>query len=124
MEASMKKLVGITLALFSFSAAADFVHPMDFDGSDAQKAEVIQFIKDTVRHDYCEKIDMCNDSTLRMMEQENLNAFKKATKATDRKIMDRVIQDYCNGMVDMCSYANIMMMYEENAKASKQELSW
>lgn len=120
----MKKLICILFSLLSFTATAGFVHPMDFDGSDAKKAEAIQFIKDTVRHDYCEKVDMCNNTTLRMMEQENLNAFKKAAKAKDRMIMDRVIHDYCNSMVDMCNYTTILMMYEENAKASKQELSW
>lgn len=120
----MRTVIGICFLGFSFTASAGFVHPMDFDGSEAQKAEVIQFIKDTVHHDYCEKIDMCNDATLRMMEQENLKQFKRATQAKNRKVMDRVIQDYCKGMIDLCNYSNIMMMYEENEKASKQELSW
>ncbi|MBJ7583321.1 hypothetical protein JHD42_19920 [Aeromonas veronii] len=59
-----------------------------------------------------------------MMEDQNLSSFKKATKATDRKVMDRVISDYCNSPVDMCNYDNILMMYNENLKASKKELIW
>ncbi len=63
-------------------------------------------------------------TTLRMMEQQNLDSFKKANQATDRNIMDRVIQDYCNGDLDLCTYGTIWMMYQQNLKASKKELSW
>lgn len=118
-----KKIVLLSM-LFSTAAQAKFIHPMDFDGSEAQKQEVIEYIKGNVKKDYCEQLDMCQASNLRMMEQENLNAFKKATKAKNRKIMDQVIKDYCNSGLDMCSYSNILMMYEENNKADKEELSW
>jgi hypothetical protein len=78
-----------------------------------------------VKKDYCQGgLDMCQDVTLRMMEQANLEAFKQATQAKNRKIMDRVIKDYCNSVVDMCSYSNIWMMYQENLKASQSSLQW
>ncbi|EIQ5747186.1 hypothetical protein LVE42_004674, partial [Salmonella enterica] len=67
---------------------------------------------------------MCQDTTLRMMERENLEAFKRATQAKDKKIMNQVIKDYCLSGVDMCNYATIDMMYKENLKASKQNLEW
>jgi len=106
-------------------ATAGFIHPMDFDGSEAQKQQVIQYIKERVKHDYCEsQLDMCQPSMLRMMEDQNLSSFKKATQANDRKIMDLVINDYCNSGIDMCNYDNLLMMYNENLKASKKELSW
>lgn len=39
---------------------AKFIHPLDFDGSEAQKAEVIKYIKDRVHKDYCEgQLNMC-----------------------------------------------------------------
>lgn len=121
----MKKVIGLAFLLTSTSALAGFVHPLDFDGSEPQKQEVISYIKDRVKADYCDgKIDMCQPTTLRMMENENLEAFKKLTKASDRKILDRVIKDYCKRGLDMCTYSTIAMMYEENAKADKQELSW
>ncbi|POD91431.1 hypothetical protein BV924_21395 [Pectobacterium odoriferum] len=121
----MRKLLFIPLFFSSFMAAAAFIHPMDFDNSEAQKNEVIEFIKETVKQDYCESgFDMCQESMLRMMEKENLNAFKLATKAKDRKIMDKVIEDYCESGFDMCNYSNIYMMYKENLKASKQSLEW
>lgn len=110
--------------LFSSAAQAKFIHPMDFDGSDAQKNEVIEYIKNNVKDDYCDQLDMCQASILRMMEKENLDAFKKATQAKNRKIMDQVIQDYCSSDLDMCSYLNIQMMYEEDNKADQEELSW
>lgn len=121
----MKKTVMTILTIMPMHVFADFIHPMDFDGSDQQKAAVVEFIKKTVKKDYCESgIDMCQESTLRMMEQQNLEAFKKATKATDRKIMDRVIKDYCNSGVDMCNYTTIQMMYEQNLQASQKKLEW
>jgi hypothetical protein len=98
---------------------------MDFDGSEAQKNRVIQIIKKRVKKDYCESsLDMCQPTTIVMMESENLKAFKNTTQAKNRKIMDRVIKDYCNSALDMCSYVTINMMYQENLKASKSSLNW
>ncbi|POW59040.1 hypothetical protein C3408_05580 [Candidatus Pantoea alvi] len=121
----MKLLVGAALLLTSAAANAGFVHPLDFDGSEAQKKEVISYIQKRVKADYCDgQLDMCQPTTLRMMEKQNLNAFKKLTKVTDRQVLDRVIKDYCQGTLDMCSYTTLEMMYKQNAKATKQELSW
>ena len=116
----------VTFLLWTSPAAtADFIHPMDSDGSEAQKQRVIAIVKARVKHDYCDgQIDMCSATTLRMMEQQRLEAFKKASQATKRKIMDRVIKDYCQGAVDMCSYSTIWMMYEQNLKASEKSLEW
>jgi len=121
----MKKIIGLALLLTSTSALAGFVHPLDFDNSEAQKQEVISYIKDRVKADYCDgKLDMCQPTTLRRMENKNLESFKKLTKAEDRKILDRVIKDYCKRGLDMCTYSTIALMYEKNAKADKEELSW
>jgi|APSaa5957512535_1039671.scaffolds.fasta_scaffold386654_1 hypothetical protein len=121
----MKKIFTILLVLLSFDAWAGFVNPMDFNGSESQKNEVIDYIKARVRHDYCESgLDMCQNTTLRMMEKKNLEAFKAATKATNRSVMNRVIKDYCNSGLDMCNYTTILMMYKKNAEAGEQSLSW
>ena len=119
----MKKIVILILSVISFSANAKFIHPLDFDGSEAQKNEVISYIQARVKQDYCQTVDMCQEMMLRMMEKENLEAFKRLTQTTNRKIMDRTIQDYC-GSVDMCTYQMIEMMYKENVKAAGQELAW
>jgi hypothetical protein len=58
------------------------------------------------------------------MEEKNLKAFKEATKATNRNIMDRVIKDYCNSGLDMCNYTTILMMYKKNVQAGGKSLSW
>ena len=100
-----------------------FIHPLDFDGSDAQKNEVISYIQERVKADYCKTIDMCQETTLRMMENKNLEAFKSLTQATDRKILDRAIHDYCD-TIDMCSYQMVEMMYNQNLKKSKEKLTW
>lgn len=124
----MRKLIltcTLCTSVFSVNALANFIHPMDFTGSDKDKTEVLNYIKERVKHDYCNSgVDMCQETTLRIMEKQNLDAFKKASKATDRKIMDRVILDYCNSGIDMCNYQTISMMYDQNLKASKQEITW
>ncbi len=121
----MRKLLIILLMTTSLDVLAEFVHPMNFDGSEAQKNEVISYIKARVKHDYCDTgLDMCQNTTLRMMENKNLEAFKEATKAENRRVMDRVIKDYCNSGLDMCNYTTILMMYKKNLEASGQSLSW
>jgi hypothetical protein len=107
----------------SFGAQAGFIHPLEFNGSEAQKNEVITYIQNRVKKDYCQTIDMCQEIMLRMMEQENLEAFKRLTQVQDRSILDRAIHDYCS-TVDMCTYQMVEMMYNENLKASQQQLSW
>ena len=121
----MKKLLFLVCLSLSFNSFADFIHPMDFDGSEAQKNRVIQIVKERVKEDYCNNgLDMCQSTTLRMMENENLKAFKNATRAKNRGIMDRVIKDYCSNRLDMCNYSTIFMMYQENLKASQSTLNW
>ncbi|WP_090902381.1 hypothetical protein [Azotobacter beijerinckii] len=119
----MKKLLLFPLTILSFSVSAGFINPAEFNGSEKQKEEVISYIRERVKKDYCQRIDMCQESMLRMMETENLEAFKRLTKAKDKKVLDRAIHDYC-GRVDMCSYQTIEMMYDENVKAKNKELSW
>lgn len=119
----MKKSFVLFMVLCSFSVNAKFIHPMEFTGSEAQKNEVVSYIKARVNKDYCGTVDMCQEVMLRMMETENLEAFKRLTQAKDRKVLDRVIQDYCK-TIDMCAYQMIEMMYNENLKAKSQELTW
>ncbi|OOE86662.1 hypothetical protein BZG79_12615 [Salinivibrio sp. MA427] len=118
----MRKVMFLA-AIASFSVNAEFIHPLQFDGSKAQQNEVISYIQNRVKKDYCDTVDMCQETMLRMMEKENLDAFKRLTNAKNPDILDRTIQDYC-GTIDMCTYQMIEMMYNENLNASKQELSW
>jgi len=119
----IKKL--ITIALFSTNVtAAAFVHPLDFDNTESQKRQVVDYIKSVVNHEYCKKMDMCTPSTIRMMERSNLSAFKELTTAKNRKLMDRMIHDYCRNSLRVCSYTTIKMMYAHNLSASKQQLEW
>lgn len=123
----MKKHILTILFLVApfFILAEDFIHPMDFNGSKEQKDMIIKIIKNRVKKDYCDSgIDMCQNTTLRMMEQQNLNAFKIAIQAKNRKIMDRVIKDYCQSGIDMCNYTTILMMYNQNLQASQKQLDW
>lgn len=120
----MSKIIAITVLLLAFSMnvfASDFVHPLDFKGTEAEKEKVIEYIKKNVKKTYS-AIRMDDPSTLRMMEKEELDSFKKLTRVKDRKILDRVIKTYCN--IGMCNYNTILMMYNEQLEASKKSLTW
>jgi len=120
----MKKFIILVIGsfLFAYSVfAAEFVHPLNFKGTDTEKKAVIEYIKKHVKKTYS-KIGMDSDSTLRMMEKEELKSFKELMKAENRKILNRVIKTYCN--IGMCSYSTINMMYKEEIKASKEKLEW
>jgi hypothetical protein len=122
-EVNMKKLsIVITLILSTvFVYAAEFIHPLDFKDTEKERQKVIKYIESVVKETYS-KIGMDDPSTLRMMEKEHLDCFKKLTEVTDRALLDRVIKTYCN--VGMCDYSTIWMMYQEESKASKEKLSW
>ena len=129
----MKKLtLYIFLCLIFFSKpsiAKNIPHPLDFNGSEQGKKNIISFIEKNVYETYCENEmlkSMCTNSLLRMMEDEELTSFKKLTKAKEETILNNVIQTYClNSMLeDMCMYSTILMMYEEEVKASGKKLTW
>jgi len=110
--------------------AKNILHPLDFKGSEKAKKNVISFIEQNVHEIYCENKmlkSMCINSILRMMEEEELNSFKKLTKAKEESILDNIIQTYCqdDSMLEgMCTYGIILMMYEEEVKASGKKLTW
>ena len=129
----MKKLtLYIFLCLIFFNKltfAKNIPHPLDFNGSEQGKKNIISFIEKNVYETYCENEmlkSMCTNSLLRMMEDEELTSFKKLTKAKEETILKYVIQTYClNSMLeDMCMYSTILMMYEEEVKASGKKLTW
>jgi len=107
----------ITSAMFAY----ELIHPLDFKGSEEEKTQVIKQIEKNVEETYC-AIGMCDASTLRMMEEEELNSFKELMNVENRKLLDSVIATYCE--IGMCSYSTILMMYEEELSASKQKLGW
>jgi hypothetical protein len=112
-------LVGLLFVTNLFSQS--FVSPINFVETDENKEKVINFIKKQVKDDYS-KIGMDDPSTLRMMEEENLKAFKKLTQVKNISLLKDVIKTYCD--IGMCNYSTILMMYEEQEKASKKKLEW
>lgn len=98
-----------------------FVSPIGFVASESNKQKVVNFIKKQVNEEYS-AIGMDDPLTLRMMEKENLNAFKKLTEATNKKLLNSVIKTYCD--IGMCNYTTIAMMYNEQNKANKKSLKW
>lgn len=121
----MKKIFIMIMAVLMLLSvnclAANFIHPLDFKGSKAEKEQVVKYIEENVKETYS-KIGMDNPSVLRMMEKANLDAFKKLMKATNRELLDKVIDTYCG--IGMCNYKTINMMYEKEFKESQKKLDW
>ena len=119
----MKKITFIPIVLFLalYSYSQSFISPIGFVESETSKAQVIAFIKKQVKDDYT-KIGMDDASTLRMMEQENLKAFKELITVTNTTLLAKVMKTYCD--IGMCNYTTILMMYKEQAKAGTKTLEW
>ena len=97
--------------------AADFVHPLDFKGSQSEKQKLIEYVKENVKEAYNQS-GKDSPSTLRMMEQKELDSFQQLTKAENRKLLDKVILTYCD--IGECNYHTILIMYNKELNASKK----
>ncbi len=119
----MKRALALIILLLVCAVAFsdDFIHPLDFRGTEPEKKAVIAFIEKYVKDTYT-KLGMGDPATLRMMEKEELEAFKKLTGAKNRKLLDEMIRTY--SAIGMGTYSTIFMMYEEQLKASQESLSW
>ncbi|RLM12594.1 hypothetical protein BIY27_11585 [Gibbsiella quercinecans] len=123
----MKKrsLLCVASILISFQALSvpdDFVNPLDFTGTKEERNAVIRYIERNVK-DSLADIDVTDPMSLRLMEKADLDAFKELTKATDRDLFEKVLNDYCDEL-DVCDYNALNLMYKEQLKASKETLSW
>lgn len=112
----MKKSLLCLLALCTLPVNASFIHPQEFDGSDAQKQEAIAYIQKRTQQDYCQTAKGCDAIQIETLEQDNLDAFMRLSKTDNKMILDRAIHDYCN-VVDICNYQMLEAVYQENIKA-------
>lgn len=118
----IKSLLLFGIVLFTSNLFAQtFVSPIGFTSNETNKNMVIAYIKKDVKDTYS-KIGMNDPITLRMMEKENLEAFKALTKVSNRSLLKDVIKTYCD--IGMCNYTTILMMYNEQNKASNKSLEW
>jgi len=117
----MKKIILLITIISGFGFATSFVSPINFSGSQAEKDRVVDYIKKDVKRTYSQ-IGMDDPMTLRMMEKENLDAFKELLSVKNTSLLQRVITQYCN--IGMCNYTTIKMMYYEQNKASTKKLTW
>lgn len=110
----------ITVTCFS-ARAQSFVNPLDFEETEVFKKRVIEFIQKDVKRKYGE-LGMDDATTLRMMENEELKAFKELIGAENRRLLQKTIDKYCG--IGMCDYSTINMMYKEELKAESKSLDW
>ena len=100
-----------------------YVSPIGFSINESNKNKVIAYIKKDVKATYS-AIGMDDPSTLRMMENENLRAFKEllSIRGKNTSLLKKVEKTYCG--IGMCNYSTILMMYKEQLRASNEELVW
>ena len=100
-----------------------YVSPIGFSTNESNKNKVIAYIKKDVKATYS-AIGMDDPSTLRMMENENLRAFKEllSIRGKNTSLLKKVEKTYCG--IGMCNYSTILMMYKEQLRASNEELVW
>lgn len=67
-----------------------FVHPSNFGDTPSERESAIAFIKSNVQKTYSE-IGLDDPMTLRMMENEELRAFKALRTVADKTLLDEVI---------------------------------
>lgn len=99
----------------------NFINPMNFNGTDKEKDEVIEFIKVSTKKSL-ELIGMDSDTLKREMEQQQLNSFKELTKATDKEVMEKCIKNL--EMIGTLDYTLLKGTYDQEISAKNKELKW
>lgn len=118
----MKKIIlfcSIMLSMDIMALPVNFVHPIDFDGSDIKTKEVMEFIEVKVRADYCNSVvNVCDPDTLNMMQEHSFDSFEKLINTTDKEILAQVVDYYCSSYSDtFCDYNTIYIMYAKELEA-------
>jgi hypothetical protein len=127
-------LIALLVSLVAFSANAkdlgqrNIVDPLYYTGTESEKVLVIAGIERNMHYQYCVAIDMCTNSTLRMMEQQELDAFKYLLGIRDltdnsKSLYKSIVNTYCVD-IDMCTYGTIKMMYNQEVDKSNQKLKF
>ncbi|MFJ7311446.1 hypothetical protein ACIQVE_01490 [Pseudomonas sp. NPDC098747] len=117
--------ISLGAAHASAETAPDFVHPLDFNGSNEQKNLTISTIEKRVEANLCSgPIVFCQKSTIRLTENIELHAFKALTKEKDRAAMDRIIDSQCSSTSKYCSYSLIHMLYINATQSHLDKLTW
>jgi hypothetical protein len=117
----MKKILIILFFLPTIGFGQSFVSPINYTNTETNQKRVISYIKKDVKETYS-SIGMDDPLTLRMMEKENLNAFKELIKISNTALLQSVIDTYCE--IGMCNYNTILMMYREQSRANNESLEW
>lgn len=98
-----------------------FVDPNSYQDTPENRKRVIDYIKLEVKETYS-SIGLGDPVTLRMMEKENLDAFKVLIKVKNKELLKSVIKKYSN--IGVYNYSSYLMMYNAQIDALNTELSW
>ena len=117
----MKKIF-LILCLFSIYAfSSELIHPLDFKGTEKEKLKVVAFIANYVKVS-ATALGMDNPEMLKLMESSELKSFQDLTHSSDRKTLDKAINESCS--IGICIYSMISMMYNQELVNSNKKLSW
>jgi hypothetical protein len=117
----MNKALLFLFILAFQSIAQNFVHPLDFKDTKIEREKVISYIISNVK-ETCSRLEIDDPATLRIMEKQELEDFKKLTKAQNRKLLDKIIEKFCG--MEVCIYSTILIAYNQELSASKEKLEW
>lgn len=115
-----KILFTVLLILASASAQLpEFVSPVEFDGSDEQKAQVSLYIQNTIMHKYCDNDDedddnACHPVVIDIEQKENFKAFLALVAVKNKTYLNKLISEHCHIDFFQCSYDNLLHIYEDN----------
>lgn len=88
---------------------SEFINPMNFNGTDEEKEQVIEFIKENAKKSL-ELIEMDSNILKREMEQQQLDSFKELTEAKDREVMEYCIKNL--KMIENLDYTLLKGSYD------------
>ena len=122
-EEIMKKILLLLFLLFpSVSFGDNLISPIGFQDTDENRKKVLSFIEKNVKNELS-SIGMDDPSYLRVIEKQELQAFKKLIKVKDTKLLRKVIIGNCS-IFGMCNYDSILVIYMQEKKASNSKLKW
>lgn len=120
---SLLCVMGIAILLLAASCvdAQEFVSPVGFIDTQANRQKVMEYIKVQVREDASAKGE--NDpQKIRYYERENLKAFKRLMKVKNTALLEKIIKECCE--IKQCSYLIFFLMYQDEDRSYPETIEW
>ena len=97
------------IAFFLPSLPEGWVHPLHFDGSNAHKEKVLNFIRLNIEKTHCTTNTQCDDNYLVVFAKKEIVSFYELTVTEEKEVLNTIIKKYCSALP--CNYSLIHMIY-------------